>query len=79
MKSLLFVFLTMFMLAGCGTNNNGSSIGTQEEPTGQEEEYKPEGPTNDAAPEGENGMTGDEKSDMSDTNGEINEPKDANK
>ena len=56
MKSLLFAILAMFMLTGCGNDNNGGAIGTQEEPSGQEREFVPE-----ATPE-------DEKSDMSKTN-----------
>ncbi|WP_192812632.1 MULTISPECIES: membrane lipoprotein lipid attachment site-containing protein [Paenisporosarcina] len=56
MKSLLFAILAMFMLTGCGTDNNGGAIGTQEEPSGQEREFVPES------------MTEDEKSDMSNTN-----------
>jgi len=53
-KSLLFVILTIFMLAGCGTNNNGESVGTQEEPNDQTQEYMPEG-VDDAVPSDGNG------------------------
>jgi len=52
-KSLLFVVLAMFMLTGCSSDNKGGSIGTQEEPSGQEREFVPEK------------MTEDQKSDMS--------------
>lgn len=40
MKSLLLVFLAMFMLAGCGTDE-GTSIGTQQEPSDQDENFVP--------------------------------------
>ena len=75
MKSLLFVILTIFMLAGCGTNNNGESIGTQEEQSGQEEEFLPEG-VDDAVPsDGNDSNMGTESED---TNAPDTENKDPN-
>ena len=40
MKSLLLVILAIFMLAGCGTDK-GNSIGTQQEPSDQDEDFVP--------------------------------------
>ena len=40
MKSLLFVALSLFMLTGCGYNQN-DAIGTQDEPSNQTREELP--------------------------------------
>ncbi len=74
MKSLLFVILTIFMLAGCGNNNNGESIGTQQEQSGQEEEFLPEG-VDDAVPS--DGDDSDMGTESKDTNAPDTENKDA--
>jgi len=58
MKSLLLVCLAMFMLAGCGSDE-GTSIGTQQEPSKQDEKFVP-GETSPNS--GEDGMGGDNES-----------------
>ena len=58
MKSLLLALMAMFMLAGCGSDE-GTSIGTQQEPSKQEENFVP-GETSPNS--GEDGMGGDNES-----------------
>ena len=58
MKSLLLALMAMFMLAGCGSDE-GTSIGTQQEPSKQDEKFVP-GETSPNS--GEDGMGGDNES-----------------
>lgn len=58
MKSLLLALMAMFMLAGCGTDE-GTSIGTQQEPSDQDKNFVP-GETSPNS--GEDGMGGDNES-----------------
>ena len=71
-KTALFVVLTLFILSGCGGNDNGA-IGTQDEPSSQTRESLP---PDDSTPQGnqkdkvaplegeDSPMTEGEKSDM---------------
>lgn len=76
MKSVLFVVLSVFMLSGCGTDNQGSSIGTMDEPS--RDENQEAGPRDDSdegvsensevtPSEEENSIIGDDQSDLLDT------------
>lgn len=67
MKSLLLVILSIFMLAGCGVNNQGESIGTMEEPS-RNENNREDGPRDNTT----DGMADDESPTKSNDRGENN-------